>query len=309
MTRVLAVDGGQSTTRLLHSGAAQSIDSEGIGRLEGDLVTTTANAVIAGWKKAGSPVTDRAVLGLTTAPPDSERSEAICHLVGEAIGANEVWLADDSVTAHYGALSGGAGVALAAGTGIACLAVPASGTPRIFDGNGNLLGCGGSAFWIGQLALRAVLRRKDGIGVATELELAAKNRYGPIPELRERILAEPRPVNCIAQFARDVLELTDNGDAVATTIVQSAAEELTATAQAAAAWVGDDVVDVALGGSLLAPTTSLRRLFVEAMYKSARKVSVRTADASGLVGALQLGLDNAGERYGVFVHMWRNAPD
>lgn len=304
MTLILAVDGGQSTTRLQHSGAGQSLEIEGVGRLEGDLVTTTANAVIAGWRVAGCPETDRVVLGLTTAPPDAQRADAICHLVGDAIGADEVWLADDSVTAHYGALSGGAGVVLAAGTGVACLALPSHGNPRTFDGNGNLLGCVGSAFWIGQSAIRTVLRRNDGIGVATELERAAEDRYGPIPELRERILAEPRPVNSIAQFARDVLEVAAGGDAVADAIVVSAAEELAATAQAAAAWVGDDVVDVALGGRLLAPNTVLRRRFDEAMNTSIRRVSVRTADASGLLGAIHLGLDNAIERYGALVHVW-----
>jgi glucosamine kinase len=305
MTRVLAVDGGQSTTRLLHSTASQSVDVAGVSRLEGDLVTTTANAVLAVWQVAGCPGADRVVLGLTTAPPDALRSEAICRLVGQAIGAEEVWLADDSITAHYGALSGGAGVALAAGTGVACLALPAHGNPRVFDGNGNLLGCVGSAFWIGQSAIRTVLRRQDGIGVASELERAAENRYGPIPELRERILAEPRPVNSIAQFARDVLELADEGDLIAEVIVASAAEELAATALAAATWVGDDVVDVALGGRLLEPHTALRRRFDEVMKRSARKVSVRTADASGLIGALQLGLDNAASRYGALVHIWR----
>ena len=306
MTRVLGVDGGQSTIRVQHSEAERSVEVEGVSRLEGDLVTSTADAVIGGWRVAGCPETDRVVLGLTTAPPDGQRAEAICRLVGEATGADDVWLADDSVTAHYGALSGTTGVALVVGTGVACLALPSRGDPRLFDGNGYLVGCVGSAYWIGSSAVRAVLRRNDGIGPATELERVAERRYGPLSGLREVIYADSRPVNAIAQFARDVLEVAADGDTVADSIVSSAAIELVATAQAAAAWVGHDVVDVALGGKLLAAGTLLRRRFEETMEKSVPEVSVRTADASGLSGALRLGLDDAGDRYRGLVHRWRS---
>jgi glucosamine kinase len=305
MTRVLAVDGGQSAIRLQHSETDRSFEVEGVSRLEGDLVISTAEAVIDGWRLAGRPDANRVVLGLTTAPPDGHRAEAICQLVGEATGAEEVWLADDSVTAHYGALSGTTGVALVVGTGVACLALSKRREPRLFDGNGYLLGCVGSAFWIGSSALQAVLRRNDGIGSATELEHVAERRYGPVPGLREAILAESRPVNAIAQFARDVLEVAANGDAVADAIVGAAAVELAATAQAAAAWVGEDVVNVALGGKLLASGSLLRRRFEETIEMSVPRVVVRTADASGLAGALHLGLDNAAEQYGGLVHRWR----
>ena len=305
MTRVLAVDGGQSAIRLQHSSADHSVEVEGVSRLEGDLVRSTAEAVLNGWRLAGSPATERVVLGLTTAPPDATRAEAICQLVGETIGADDFWLADDSVTAHYGALSGTSGVALVAGTGVACLALPAQGEPRLFDGNGYLLGCVGSAFWIGSAALEAVLRRNDGIGPGTSLERAAAERYGPIPELREAILGESRPVNTIAQFARDVLDVAAQGDDVALTIIGDAAIELAATAQAAAAWVGESVVNVAVGGKLLAPGTVLRRRFEERLEKSTPPVSIRTADASGLEGAMRLGLADAADRYSVLMHHWR----
>jgi len=306
MTRILAVDGGQSTTRLQHSEVEQTIEVEGVGRLEGDLVTITASAIIDGWRLAGHPETDRVMLGLTTAPPDRERAEAICTLIGQATGAQDVWLADDSVTAHYGALSGSAGVALVPGTGVACLALPHSGEPRLFDGNGYLLGCLGSAFWIGQTAVATVLRRKDGIGPATDLELAAERRFGPISELRENILAEARPVNAVAQFTRDVLAVAVEGDFVAQRILRAAAVELAATAEAAVSWIGDDTVHVAVGGNLLAPGTVLRGFFDEIFQQTSPRAVLRTADASGLTGALALGHDDVADRYGSLVHYWRS---
>ena len=54
------------------------------------------------------------------------------------------------MTSHAGALSLGWGVSLVAGTGVACLAVPAEGEPRIVGGHGYLLGDEGGAFWIGR---------------------------------------------------------------------------------------------------------------------------------------------------------------
>jgi len=305
MSRILAVDGGQSTTRLQHSGRDQAVEVEGVGRLEGDLVMTTADAIIEGWRLADCPETDRVVLGLTTAPPDAPRAEAICRLVGEATGAQDVWLADDSVTAHYGALSGSAGVALVPGTGVACLALPSTGEPRLFDGNGYLLGCLGSAFWIGRTAVATVLRRHDGIGPATDLERAAEHRYGPIPQLREQVLAQARPVNAVAQFARDVLAIAAAGDLVAEEILRTAARELAATAAAAVTWIGEGHVDVAVGGNLLAPGTVLRHFFDDDLHRVSPGVVLRTADASGLVGAMNLGRDGEAEKYGSLVHHWR----
>jgi N-acetylglucosamine kinase-like BadF-type ATPase len=301
---VLAVDGGQSAIRLLHSKATQTFEVDGVSRLEGDLVATTADAVIHGWRVAGSPDTDLVVLGLTTAPPDADRAEAICRRVGEVIGAGEVWLSDDSITAHHGALSGGPGVALAAGTGVACLAVPPHGSPRLFDGNGYLVGCVGSAYWIGSAGVRAVLRRNDGIGAATDLERVAERRYGPLLEMRERIYAESRPVNAIAQFARDVMEVAAEGDHVASAIIRSAAAELAATASAGAVWVGTRPVDIAVGGKLLAAGTLLRLEFQREIQRADIAAAVRDADASGLIGALRMGLDNAAERYGDLIHRW-----
>ncbi|WP_236794378.1 BadF/BadG/BcrA/BcrD ATPase family protein [Amycolatopsis sp. GM8] len=302
---VLAVDGGQSAIRLRHSSSDRSVEVEGVSRLEGDLVTGTAEAIVEVWRRAGSPQVDRAVLGLTTAPPDAERAEALCALIGEAIGASEVWVADDSVTSHYGALSGTPGVALIAGTGVACLALPRAGQPRLFDGNGYLLGDEGGAFWIGASAIRSVLRRHDGVGAATALSHVAAERFGPIPELREAVYGHVRPVNAVAQFARDVLDVAGQGDSTAEAIVQSAADELAATAQAGVAWVGDEVVDIALGGKLFALGSLLRSRFETTMSSSIRDVRIRSADASGLTGAMNLGITDGAERYGVLVHRWR----
>ena len=107
----------------------------------------------------------------------------------------EVWLADDAVTAHAGALSLGWGVSVTAGTGVACLAVPPDGAPRVIGGHGYLLGDEGGAFWIGREGLRAVLRAADGRGPSTALAGPASQRFDGLDDLGARVHAADRPVD------------------------------------------------------------------------------------------------------------------
>ena len=164
MRRVLAVDGGQSGIRLRHSSGDRVVEVEGVSRLEGDTVAAVAGAIGRAWVTSGFEAIDRAVLGLTTAPTDTESRQRLCAQVAQVTGATEVWLADDAITTHAGALSLGWGVSVVAGTGVACLAVPDDGPARIIGGHGYLLGDEGGAFWIGREGLRAVLRALDGRG-------------------------------------------------------------------------------------------------------------------------------------------------
>ena len=124
------------------------------------------------WHELGSPRTDRVGLGLTTASPDD--AARLLALALDATGASEACLSDDTVTTHAGALDGGWGVVLVAGTGVACLAVPEHGDPLVVDGHGYLLGDDGGGFWIGREGIRAALRFDDGRGPATALADAAR---------------------------------------------------------------------------------------------------------------------------------------
>ena len=306
MTRVLGVDGGQSGIRLRHSLDDRVVKVEGVSHLEGDTIAAVADAVAEGWRVGGSLPVDRVVLGLTTAPADTAGCDRLCHLVGSATGAPEVWLADDAVTSHAGALSLGWGVSVVAGTGVACLAVPERGAPRIIGGHGYLLGDEGGGFWIGRHGLRAVLRSEDGRGPDTSLAGPAEHRFGSLADLHVRLHAGDRPVNTIAQFAPEVLEAAEAGDAVASAIIDEAARELLLIARAGAAWAGGEAVTVplALGGRLLHPGTELRRRLLDLLAGARLPIATRSADASALDGALRLGLAGHLGAYADLVHTW-----
>jgi N-acetylglucosamine kinase-like BadF-type ATPase len=302
--RVLGVDGGQSGIRMRHSLGNRTAEVEGVSRQEGDTIDSVARAVSEGWEGLGSPAVDRAVLGLTTAPADASVSDRLCRLVGDATGAWEVWLTDDAVTSHVGALSGCPGISLVAGTGVACLALPPEGEPKLIGGHGYLLGDEGGGFWIGRRGLRAVLWAREGRGPMTALSEHAERRFGLLDDLHVRLHDAERPVHAIAGFAPDVLEAAVVGDEVAEAIVDEAAQELMTLAAAGAQWVGVEAPPLALGGRLLAPGTVLRRRLDLLFAASSLDVEPRDADGTALDGALALGLSTDPNRYRTRVHVW-----
>ena len=304
--RVLAVDGGQSAIRATWSHDAEVVEVPGVSR-EAKTDDRVLEAVESAWRSLGSPPIDRAVLGLTTAPTDPARARALAARVGGAIGAAEVWLSDDAVTSHAGALSCRPGVSLTAGTGVACLVVPERGLPRIVGGHGYLLGDEGGGFWIGREGIRAALRAAEGRADPTRLQDLAGARFGPVDQIPVRLHDEPAAVDAIARFAIDVFDASADDD-VAGAIVEAAADELDGVIIAAAsiAEAGETPrpIPVGLGGRLLATATPLREALDERLAGNPR-IEARTADASPLVGALSLGTRPEPGRYAPLVHVWR----
>lgn len=307
MTAVLAVDGGQSGLRARHSSADTAVEVEGVSRLEGDVIASVAAQVVGAWNLLGAPATDRAVLGLTTAPTDADGLNRLATLVGEGVGASEVWISDDTVTAHAGALGGEWGISLRVGTGVACLSVPPdAGPPVVIDGHGYLLGDDGAGYWIGREGLRAVLRSVDGRGGYTTLSAVAAERFGPLADLHVRIHDLPRAVNEIGLFAQFVLAAAAADDRVASIVITRAAGALAETVQAAVAATGvRGDVPVVLGGRLMDRPSILRERIVPAIHQVAPTAVVRETLGSPLDGAMALGLGTIQNRYRSLIHQWK----
>ena len=310
-TRVLGVDGGQSAIRLRVSDDPRIVEVDGVSRAEGDAIEAVAHAVSDGWRRGSFQPADRAVLGLTTAPSTGADADRLAGLVGRAIDVAEVWVTDDAVTAHAGAVERRPGVSLVAGTGVACLALPDAGEPRIIGGHGFLLGDEGGAFWLGARGLGAVLRAEEGRGPATTLRAAATRRYGTLDELHVRLHDDPRPVHAIAAFAPDVLDAADDGDPVAIGIVDTAAEALLDVARTGVAWCragapGPTVAPtrLALGGRLLEPGSTLRRRLDDRLATVGLPVTAGSAVGTPLDGAIALGGADDPGPYAGLVHVW-----
>ena len=151
--------------------------------------------------------------------------------VAAAVPAARVVVSNDAVTAHLGALGGGPGVVVVAGTGAIALAVGEDGRWARADGCGTLLGDAGGGYWIGRAGLDAALRAQDGRGGSLDLLRRAETRLGAA--IVSRVYDAPDPVAVIAGFAREVADAARGGDDVARAIFGEAGRELARTAAAA----------------------------------------------------------------------------
>lgn len=191
-----------------------------------------------------------------------------------------VAVASDVVTAHAGALDGGAGVLLVAGTGAAALGIDADGA-RLVDGWGPELGDFGSGSWLGREALRAVLRADSGIGPRTALTDALAEPVGAASDIQGWVAADGPLPRRLATLAPLVLDAAESGDPASGGIVAEGIRLLTTTAVAASASTTDVVIH---GG--LADHAWFRDALTSSLRAAGRRVTSAAGDA--LDGALLL---------------------
>lgn len=304
----VAVDGGQSQVRLWATGAA-SVAVEGLGRLEGDPAEGLVSRVAEALTEAGvaGRAIERMVLGLTTMPGTPVEAGRLAARLGERLGAADVRLAGDALTAHAGAFGGESGVVLTVGTGIACLGLDAgSGRARRVDGDGFLLGDAGGSFWIGSRGIEAVLRSRDGRGPTTALESAVVAVYGPHPDLAAVLHDRERAVSEIAAFAQHVQEAADHGDRIAARVIADAVDELQLTARAAAAVVSGGPVAVALSGRAVGDDTVLGHA-LRARFDEDPLLAVVPAKGDPLAGSRLLAESDSPGPYDQHMTQWRRA--
>ncbi|QWF83797.1 putative N-acetylmannosamine-6-phosphate 2-epimerase [Amycolatopsis sp. CA-230715] len=304
MTAWLAVDGGQTGLRLRTSDGRNGT-GPGFSYADGDPVASITAAVRTAAANAGvaRPV-GIACLGLTGYPARRADRDRLGVAVARALDATEVRLCEDMVTAHAGALPGGTGVALAAGTGVVCLAIGADGTTRKIDGGGHLLGDLGGGFATGQAGLRAVLAATDGRGPATALSGLAAARYGGGTDLGQRVAMADSPVSAVAAFAVDVFEAAADGDAVASAVVGASAANLARTAAAGVRALGCDAVRIACAGRLFDAGDLLMAPLRQRLAELAPSATLVPPAGDPLDGAVRLATTALGS-YAPLVHVHR----
>ncbi|MEV7609676.1 BadF/BadG/BcrA/BcrD ATPase family protein [Microbacterium sp. NPDC089320] len=194
----------------------------------------------------------------------------------------------DVVSAHAGALGGGAGVLLIAGTGAAALGVDGE-TARLVDGWGPELGDFGSGSWFGREALRAVLRASAGLGPGTTLTDAVETTVGEPAAVPAWISMDGPVPRRLATLAPLVLDAAEAGDAVAEGIAAEGVRLLVASAVAAsvtsAVTASSNSREVALHGGLT-DHAWFRSSLAQSLGAAGRTVVVSSGDA--LDGALLL---------------------
>lgn len=277
---IASVDLGKSRCRITISGDGGRIERSGVGSpglAAAGGVSAAFDAIMPLLQ--GTSGLERIGVGAAGAwlAPDAARE--LAERLAVATAARTV-VASDVVTAHAGALDGGTGVLLIAGTGAAALGIDDDGA-RLVDGWGPELGDLGSGSWLGREALRAVLRAADGLAAHTSLTDAITGSVGAVSDIQEWIArSEPLPRR-LATLAPLVLDAAEAGDPVAHQIATEAVHLLTATAVAASSLTSD----VALHGGLTGHGW-FRGILISSLHDADRRVIPAAGDA--LDGALLL---------------------
>ena len=163
---------------------------------------------------------------------ESQRLEAA---LTQALPGVRVVVAGDAECALMGATAGQPGLLVVAGTGSIVLAQGPGGVVARAGGWGPLLGDDGGGFGLGREALRVALGERDRGKAASPLARAVLTHYrlDSISSILSHIQESSSPQATVAELAREVLRLADQGDKAALIIRDRAVKALVADARAA----------------------------------------------------------------------------
>lgn len=232
----LGIDGGGTSTRAIIIDDAGAVVGEGFSGPANALRVGVRDAVVhireAVERACAQAEIDcaqitAAELGLAGARRREVR-ERVRKSVSQALAIRRLKIVTDADIALDGATDGDPGLVLIAGTGSICVGINASGIQARAGGWGPAAGDEGSAYSIARRALQSVAHAADGRGAPTRLSAAACE-YFDIASVDELGLAMSAPGlthDRFAGFARRVIDVARQGDAVARDILRQAGAEL-----------------------------------------------------------------------------------
>jgi N-acetylglucosamine kinase-like BadF-type ATPase len=236
MSLFLAVDGGQTTTRVVLADEQGRILGQTTGgpsdhteepggpeRLE-QVILSAVGRVLSDAQLAslGGLVFAAACFGMT-GETDIKR-----QILRRLIRTPHLSVVHDSVNALIGATAGQPGLIVISGTGSVARGMDARGREMRVGGWGHLFGDEGSAYFIGREAVRATTAEYDGFGAKTQLSLMFSQRLGISSpyELMAKYYSGALSRDHLAGLSVWVHEAAQNGDRVAQDILRAAGAAL-----------------------------------------------------------------------------------
>jgi len=195
----------------------------------------------------------------------------------------------DGAIALQSAFGDAAGIVLMAGTGSVAWARLPSGEATRVGGLGAVVGDQGSGYELARGALRAAGLAIEGRGRRTALSgrLLARLRLTGLGELVRWAATADTP--SVAALAPEVLAAAEQGDAVASALVDAGADDLATHVRALAdRFPHGAAVGVALGGSLLARNDAYRKRVVARIVADVPVATLRPEPVDPVLGAIQL---------------------
>jgi N-acetylglucosamine kinase len=197
------------------------------------------------------------------------------------------------------ALAAGAGhepgIVLIAGTGSIAYGRNGAGANARAGGWGYAIGDEGSGYWIGRHALAAVVRAFDGRAPDTQLTPAVLAHFdvtNPMDLVRIVYSLELPRMN-VSGLGPVVERASAGGDAVATAILERAADELALAGRAVATGLGmrGDAFPFVLSGSMFRVVPSLLGLLAPRLEEAAPRASLQPLQKEPATGAVLLALE------------------
>jgi N-acetylglucosamine kinase-like BadF-type ATPase len=157
-----------------------------------------------------------------------------------------------------------------------------------------VLGDEGSGYWMGRLALRAIVREADGRGQPTRLtpRVLAHFGVGRPEELLQTVYGEDFKPAAVAALAAQVQKARDDGDEVAGAILDRAAQELVVAAASVTSRLdltGEEFAFVLAGGMFKA-VPWLRERVAELLRTVAPRSHTIHLEVEPALGAVRLAL-------------------
>jgi glucosamine kinase len=217
-----------------------------------------------------------------------DEREVVEAVLGRSGIARRVAVLGDGETALIGALGGGPGVLVIAGTGSVAHGRSEDGRVERCGGWGMVVGDEGSGFALGRAALAAALQAVDGRGSDSTLLPALLDALGLAAAEAIPPWAGRAEKSEIASLAVHALRQADAGDAAALAVVTGAADALALHVRALTERLGpwSDTIDVVLHGGL-ASDPSFRTHLLSALDRLGLPVNVREPHADAVAGAVR----------------------
>lgn len=236
---VMGVDGGNTTSRVVladSNGKVLGYGKSGPASVDGVDVDNAARhvreAVNAAWLNAGQspqPVSASfwGMAGVVSEPDRDLIREIVLGL--QISDPNFIGIDHDIRISLAGGLGNLPGIALIVGTGSSCYGRTQTGDSVRVGGWGHLLDDGGSSYFLGLEALKAVVRSADGRSGETSLTNVVLNHFyiDDVQKVMNQVYSRGVGKVGISALAPLVVAEAQRGDVVANAILSTAFEELT----------------------------------------------------------------------------------
>jgi N-acetylglucosamine kinase-like BadF-type ATPase len=239
-----------------------------------------------------------AAICLGIAGVDREDEAQVVRAMMRRIGyKSRVLVVNDALIALVAGARDAPAIVVIAGTGSIAYGRNGSGEAARAGGWGHMIGDEGSGYWIGREALAAVMRGADGRGPETALasEILAHFNVSDVSRLPRIVYDRDQPRMSVAALGPIVQRVAEQGDAVATRILERAADELVLAARSVTTRLemrGDEFTFLLAGGVFrVVPwlADELSRRLVEVAPRSQTEILTKEP----AVGAVWLALSEA----------------